>query len=91
MPITEQHCRIGLAKLLKAEPAAFMHRNNARLVTSGNNEDHLEWMKEVDWVIEAVIEDPAIKQALYQKLDNICRPDTLIHRIRHIAVETANS
>ena len=24
------------------------------------------------------IEDPAIKQALYQKLDNICRPDTLI-------------
>ncbi|MFZ2313839.1 MAG: 3-hydroxyacyl-CoA dehydrogenase family protein, partial [Methylobacter sp.] len=68
----------AIAKLLKAEPAAFMHKNNARLVTPGNIEDHLEWLKEVDWVIEAVIEDPAIKQALYQKLDNICRPDTLI-------------
>ncbi len=68
----------AIAKLLKAEPAAFMHRNNARLVMPGNIEDHLEWLKEVDWVIEAVIEDPAIKQALYQKLDNICSPDTLI-------------
>jgi 3-hydroxyacyl-CoA dehydrogenase len=68
----------AIAKLLKAEPAPFMHRNNARLVTPGNVEDHLEWLKEVDWVIEAVIENPSIKQALYQKLDNICRPDTLI-------------
>ncbi|MFZ2407163.1 MAG: 3-hydroxyacyl-CoA dehydrogenase NAD-binding domain-containing protein, partial [Methylobacter sp.] len=63
---------------LKAEPAPFMHKNNARLVTPGNIEDHLEWVKEADWVIEAVIEDPAIKQELYRKLDNVCRPDTLI-------------
>ena len=47
----------AIAKLLKAEPAAFMHKNNARLVTPGNVEDHLEWLKDVDWVIEAVIED----------------------------------
>lgn len=68
----------AIAKLLKAEPAAFMHKNNARLVMPGNIEDHLEWLKEVGWVLEAVIEDPGIKQALYQKLENICRPDTLI-------------
>ncbi len=68
----------AIAKLLKADPAPFMHKNNARLVTPGNIEDHLERLKEVDWVIEAVIENPAIKQELYRKLDNICRPDTLI-------------
>ncbi|WP_333874104.1 3-hydroxyacyl-CoA dehydrogenase/enoyl-CoA hydratase family protein [Methylobacter sp.] len=68
----------AIAKLLKAEPAAFMHKNYARLVTPGNIEDHLDWLKEVDWVIEAVIENPVIKQELYRKLDSICRPDTLI-------------
>jgi len=68
----------AIAKLLKAEPAAFMHKNNARLVTPGNIEDHLDWLKDVDWVLEAVIEDLGIKQALYQKLENICRPGTLI-------------
>ncbi len=68
----------AIAKMLKADPAPFMHKNNARLVTPGNIEDHLSWLADVDWVIEAVIENPAIKQALYQKLDAICRPDTLI-------------
>jgi 3-hydroxyacyl-CoA dehydrogenase len=68
----------AIAKLIKAEPAAFMHKNYARLVTPGNIEDHLDWLKEVDWVIEAVLENPTIKQELYRKLDSICRPDTLI-------------
>jgi 3-hydroxyacyl-CoA dehydrogenase len=69
---------LAIAKMLKAEPAPFMHKNNARLVTPGNIEDHLSWLADVDWVIEAVIEDPGIKQALYRKLDNACRSDTLI-------------
>jgi 3-hydroxyacyl-CoA dehydrogenase len=68
----------AIAKLLKAEPAAFMHKNNARLVTPGNVEDHLEWLKDADWVLEAVLEDLAVKQSLYQKLEQVCRPDALI-------------
>jgi 3-hydroxyacyl-CoA dehydrogenase len=68
----------AIAKLLKAEPGAFMHKNNARLVTPGNVEDHLEWLKDADWVLEAVLEDLGVKQSLYQKLEQICRPDTLI-------------
>ena len=70
--------KAALDKMLKAEPAPFMHKNNARLVTPGNIEDHLDWLADVDWVIEAVLENPAIKQTLYRKLENICRPDTLI-------------
>ncbi|MEQ1621492.1 MAG: 3-hydroxyacyl-CoA dehydrogenase NAD-binding domain-containing protein [Methylococcales bacterium] len=68
----------AIAKLLKTEPAAFMHPNNARLVTPSNVEDHLHWLKEVDWVIEAVIENPDIKRALYHQLEGVCRADTLI-------------
>ncbi len=68
----------ALGKMLKAEPEPFMHKNNARLVMPGNIEDHLVWLADADWVIEAVLENPAIKQALYRKLENICRPDTLI-------------
>ncbi|MGR9013815.1 MAG: 3-hydroxyacyl-CoA dehydrogenase NAD-binding domain-containing protein [Gammaproteobacteria bacterium] len=68
----------AIAKMLKAEPAPFMHKNNARLVTPGNIEDHLHWLIDVDWVIEAVIENPSIKQSLYRKLEGVCRPDTLI-------------
>ncbi len=68
----------AIARLLKTEPAPFMHPKNARLITPGNIEDDLSKLAQADWVIEAVIENPAIKQALYQQLESVCRPDTLI-------------
>jgi 3-hydroxyacyl-CoA dehydrogenase len=66
----------AIAKLASRTAAFMRDKNNARLVIPGNIEDHLEWLKEVDWVIEAVIEDRSIKRRFAQKLDNICRPDT---------------
>ena len=68
----------AIERLLKTDPAAFMQTKNARLLTPGNIEDDLDKLCEVDWVIEAVIEDPTIKQDLYQKLERICNPETLI-------------
>lgn len=70
--------KTALAKMLKTQPSPFMHPENARLITAGNIEDDLNTLTEVDWVIEAVIENPATKQDLYQKLENICRSNTLI-------------
>src|SRR5271168_3825057 len=54
----------AVQKLLKAEPAAFMSQRNARLVTTGNLEDHLDLLKDCDLIIEAVLEDPAVKKSL---------------------------
>lgn len=68
----------AIKKLLEAEPAPLMHKNNVRLITPGNVEDHLNWLADVDWVIEAVLEDLQIKQSLYQKLAPVCRDDCLI-------------
>ena len=68
----------ALKKLLKAQPAALMHKKNSRLITPGNIEDHLDLLDGVDWVIEAVVENPQIKHQLYTKLDSICPETTLI-------------
>ncbi|MEQ1739977.1 MAG: 3-hydroxyacyl-CoA dehydrogenase NAD-binding domain-containing protein [Methyloglobulus sp.] len=68
----------AVKKLLESDPAPFMDKKNARLITTGNIEDHLQWLADADWVIEAVIENPQIKQLLYQKLDAVCKQDCLI-------------
>jgi 3-hydroxyacyl-CoA dehydrogenase len=59
----------AIQKLLKAEPAAFMSKRNARLMTPANTEDHLNLLGECDWIVEAVIERLDIKQELYKKID----------------------
>jgi 3-hydroxyacyl-CoA dehydrogenase len=68
----------AVAKLLKSEPAAFMHPRNARLVTTGNLEDDLALLGDCDWIVEAVLEDPAIKRALYWKLDAVRKPGSVV-------------
>jgi 3-hydroxyacyl-CoA dehydrogenase len=59
----------GLEKALKARPAAFFHRDRARLVSVGNIEDDLEKVRGCDLVVEAIIEQMEPKRALFAKLD----------------------
>jgi 3-hydroxyacyl-CoA dehydrogenase len=59
----------AIARMLKTEPAAFMHRRNARLVTPGNIEDDLDKLADCDWIVEAVLEDAKIKQDLYKRVE----------------------
>ena len=48
----------ALARMLKTNPAPFMHRRDARLITIGNLEDDLDKLADCDWIVEAVLEDP---------------------------------
>ena len=59
----------AVKKLIKADPAPFMHKNNARLITPGNVDDHMERISDCDWIIEAVAENLEIKQTLYRKIE----------------------
>ena len=66
----------AIQKLLKAEPAAFMSKAAAKLVTPGNIEDDLADIATCDWVIEAVVERLDVKQALYARIEAARRPGT---------------
>ncbi len=68
----------AIEKALKTEPAPFMSKRFARLVTPGNIDDHLAQIADVDWIIEVVIERLDIKSALYKKIDAVRKPGTLV-------------
>lgn len=59
----------GLDNAKKAQPAAFFHPSNARLVRVGNVEDDLGLLADCDLVIEAIIEQIDHKRALLEKLE----------------------
>jgi len=70
--------RGALDRLAKAEPAAFMSRDAMRLVTPGNLEDHLDRLGEVDWIVEAVVENLEVKRRLYQKLEGARKAGSVV-------------
>ena len=59
----------AIEKMLKADPAPFMHKRNAKLITPGNLEDDIGLLGDCDWIIEVVLEDIKIKHTTYEKIN----------------------
>jgi 3-hydroxyacyl-CoA dehydrogenase len=68
----------AVATMLKADPAPFMSKAAAKLITPGNTEDHLSLLADCDWIVEAVIERIDIKQALYQDIDKVRKAGSVV-------------
>jgi 3-hydroxyacyl-CoA dehydrogenase len=68
----------GLDAAKKSKPAAFMDSSIARLVTVGNFDDDLKKLAEVDWIIEAVVENLDLKRALLRKVEAVRKPGTIV-------------
>ncbi len=68
----------AIDKLLKTDPAPFMHKRNARLVTPGNIEDNLDDIADADWIVEAIVENPQIKRDLYAKVETARKPGSIV-------------
>ncbi|MBN1107057.1 MAG: 3-hydroxyacyl-CoA dehydrogenase/enoyl-CoA hydratase family protein [Deltaproteobacteria bacterium] len=70
--------RSGVDGALKSRPASFYIPENSRLITVGNMEDDLGKLKDVDWIIEVVVERLDIKKAVFEKIESAMKPGTII-------------
>jgi len=77
-PARNKIAAIGLDGARKSKPAAFFEPSLARLVTIGNFEDDLKKLADVDWIIEAVVENLDIKRTLLKKVEAVRKPGSII-------------
>jgi 3-hydroxyacyl-CoA dehydrogenase len=70
--------RLGIQGTIGARPPAMFVAADAKLITPGNFEDHLQWLSDADWIIEGVVEDLKIKKELMRKMEPYVRPDAII-------------
>ena len=70
--------RGAIERALRGSPPAFMHPDNATLITPGNIEDDLHLLADVDWIAEAIVERIDLKRALYRTLDAVRRPGSFV-------------
>ncbi len=68
----------AVEKMLKTDPAPFMHPSNAGLITTGNLDDNLDLLADVDWIVEVVLEDIKVKHATYEKLNKARKKGSII-------------
>jgi 3-hydroxyacyl-CoA dehydrogenase len=77
-PARNKIASAGLDGARKSKPAAFFETSLARLVTIGNFEDDLKHLGDVDWIIEAVVENLEIKRSLLKKVEAVRKPGCIV-------------
>ncbi len=68
----------ALKASLKSKPSPIYNQKFADRITTGNLDDDIAKIKDVDWIMEVVVERLDIKQQVFEKLEKYRTPGTLI-------------
>lgn len=68
----------ALKSALKSKPSPIFDKSISSRISIGNFEDDLDKLKDYEWIIEVIVENPEIKIKLFEKIDNIRKPGTYI-------------
>lgn len=69
---------VAREQLLKHKPAPLTSKKNIALIEPANLEDHLEKLKEADWIIEVVVENLAVKKKVFAQVDENRKPGSIV-------------
>ena len=68
----------ALTTSLKSKPSPIYSKSFVDRITTGNIDDDLHKIKDVDWVMEVVVERLDIKKQVFEKVEKYRTPGTLI-------------
>ncbi len=68
----------NLKNVLNAKPSPIYKTSFSSRITTGNFEDDLDKLKNMDWIIEAVVENLNIKKSVFGKIEKFRKPGSLI-------------
>ncbi|WP_407639809.1 3-hydroxyacyl-CoA dehydrogenase NAD-binding domain-containing protein [Bacillus sinesaloumensis] len=68
----------AVQKLLKQKPAPLTSKENIALITTGNFEDDMAKLAEVDWIIEVVVENLDIKKKVFSQVDKVRKSGSIV-------------
>ena len=68
----------AIDRLLNSDPPQLMHKNRTELISTGTIDDDFDKLAACDLIIEAVIEQLPVKQALYKRLHQTISADCIV-------------
>lgn len=68
----------ALANALKSKPAPLYDKKFASRIQTGNFEDDMARIKDCDWVIEVVVERLDIKKQIFEQVDRLRKPGSIV-------------
>jgi len=70
--------KAGLDTVIMSRPALLMHPKDVDLITIGNLTDDFDKLAACDWIVEVVVENLKIKKELFQRIESVRKPGTIV-------------
>ena len=68
----------ALQSAIKSNPSPIFTKDKVKLIQTGNFEDDLVKLTEVDWIIEVVVENIDIKKSLFERVEQYRKKGSII-------------
>lgn len=68
----------GMESIRKSKPAALFTPQTIDRITAGNLDDNFDWVREADWILEAIVENLEIKRQLMARVDAVRKPESVV-------------
>jgi 3-hydroxyacyl-CoA dehydrogenase len=78
LDLTAAIARDGLKRARGLKPDPFFTPETAALITTGGFDSDFGRLDNVDWILEAVVEQLDVKRALIERVDAVRRPDSIV-------------
>src|SRR5258706_2512828 len=78
LDMTEALAREGLKRAVALKPDPFFTREGAARIATGGFDRSLDRVATADWIIEAVVEQAEVKRALFDSIEPLLSPRSII-------------
>jgi 3-hydroxyacyl-CoA dehydrogenase len=78
LDVSKEQVHSALKGLEKSSPAALFVPENVRQIAAGSFDKDLPRIADADWVIEAIVENPAVKKQLLERVDAFRKPGSFV-------------
>jgi len=68
----------AIERIKKDKPALILSKEDTQYITPANTEDHLELLRDCDWIVEVVPEVLSIKQKTFDYVEEYAKPTAII-------------
>ena len=71
-------CERAIERLLDENQPGLLHKDKLDRITIGNIDDDLDKLADADWIAEAVVERLDVKRTLYERIDAVRKPGSIV-------------
>lgn len=78
LDLSRESAAAALERTVANRPPHFYISETAKTINTGSISDDIEWVRDADWICEAIVEKLEEKKSLFRSIQHLIRPEAMV-------------